>query len=132
MGRIIEKGESVFVAILNSRKTGMKEHAIGFDDHAVALECFSKALGNLNKEAWDEYTEAITVYKVFPYVFGFDMDQVKVLDNQSISMPAGADCIKLGTALISFMSPKKSGQPLGFKFNFLKVDQRRVYDHHAN
>lgn len=132
MPRIIEKGEEVFVAILHSKHTGLKFSAIGMDDYATALECFSKALGSLEKEAWDEYTEAITIYKVFPYVFAFDMDYIEVQENQSISMPAGADCEKIGAAIISFVTPKEDGQPMGFKFNFLKVGQRKIHDHLAN
>tara|TARA_R100000664_G_C2751370_1_gene138662 strand:- start:975 stop:1373 length:399 start_codon:yes stop_codon:yes gene_type:complete len=132
MGRIVNKGEEVYVAILESPHTGESYHAIGLDGDSVALECFSKALGSIDKELWHEHTEAIYVYKIFPYVFAFNMDDIQVLENNSIVMPAGADCMKLGVALVSFLSPQEPGQPLGFKYNFMKVDQRRVYDHHAN
>jgi len=132
MANIIEKGQSMYVAILTSKDSLERSYSIGKDADATVLECFMRALQNVDKQQWDKHTAAITVYKIFPYVFAFDADDIEVLPNNSISFPAGAECMKQGVALVSFLSPQEPGQPLGFKYNFMRVDQRRVYDHHAN
>ena len=132
MGRIIEKGQSVYVGLLKSKQTGAMCHAIGLNEKAVALNCFTQALQYIGEDEWHECTEMIKLLKIKPYVFGFNMDDIEVMDNHSVAHPAGSECVKRGAALVSMISPKDSGQPLNFKVSVLRSDQRRVYDHHAN
>ena len=132
MGRIIEKGQEVFVALLESKKHGEKCHAIGLDEKAVALNCFTQALQHVDREEWHQYTEMIKLLKVQPYVFGFNMDDIEVTENHSVVHPAGSECVKRGAALVSLDCPKDTGQFLNFKVSILRTDQRRVYDDYAN
>ena len=131
MGTIIEKGQDVYVALLDSKKTTTVAHAIGLNEKATSLNCFSKALQFVKEEYWDGYTEAITLLRIRPYVYAFDIEDIEVGPNNSVSYPPGAECTKLGTALVS-LSCGDTSQLLNFKLTILKVDQRRTYDCNAN
>jgi hypothetical protein len=132
MGRIIEKGQEVFIALLESKKTGERCHSIGINEKAVALNCFTQSLQHVDEDEWHQHTEMIRLLKVQPYVFGFNMDDIEVTENHSVVHPAGSECVKRGAALVSLVSPGDTGQLLNFKVSILRSDQRRVYDSHAN
>jgi hypothetical protein len=135
MNKQIEMGQEVYLAMLESPHTGARVHAVSPDVDAAALECFMKALGEIPKKEWTKHTEAITVWRVFPYAFSFPMQQVdayKSNDEFLPIIPAGGEAEKLGVALVSFLPVEETGQPLRFQYKFLRAAQRRVHGTLAN
>ena len=132
MYTIIEEDKTVFVGLLRSKHTQKNYYAIGLNEKAVALNCFTQSLEHIPEDAWNKHTEAIEMFKIQPYVFPFKMEDIEVMDNLAISYPPGAECSPRGTALVSIECPEQKTQLLNFKLTVLRKDQRRIYDHHAN
>ena len=127
-------GEKVYVAVMKSKVLERGVHAIGFDQKAVALECFSKALGSIKRE-WKGITEMVTIYEVSPSegnVVGFDLGRFHIDDDLNMSGPTNINLNKLGAAFVSFLSRKETKQPISIRYQFLHTDKGRAYDLNAN
>ena len=129
---LVKKGQKVFVGLLKSKTTGANCHAIGLNERAVALNCFTQSLQNIPQQNWPKHTELINILQIQPNVFGFNMDDIEVSENHSVAYPAGSELVKKGAALVSLISPGDTGQVLDFKMSILRVDKKEVYDNYAN
>ena len=132
--RSLVYSDSPYTVAMLTTKTGDKVHSIGSSEAATALECFSKALQSIPVENWDDYTESISLYKVYAtsQSFPFWSDLIAVDEKGQISHPGGSECMKRGAAVITLSSSGNPGKLLDFKLTVLKVQERKIYNEFAN